>query len=76
MKKTLSVLLIVIVYSFLSSSTQAKTQTFKEFAKEFTEYGILSLNNFKSYCESKIQSIDSEGSGNPIKESHPISTAT
>lgn len=61
-------MLFVIFFSFLCSSTQAQTQSFKEFAKEFTEYGILSLKNFKSFCENKIQSIDGEGSGNPIKE--------
>ena len=64
--KTLSVLLIVIVYSFLVTSSQAQTQTFKEFAKDFIANGITGLSDFKPYCESKISTTNDQG--NPIKE--------
>ena len=66
MKKTFSVLLIVVVYSFIFSSLQAQTQTFKEFANDFIDNGTSSLSGFKAYCESKASTTNDQG--NPTKE--------
>lgn len=34
------------------------SQSFKEFAKEFLEYGINDLEGLKSYCESKVETYN------------------
>lgn len=61
MKKRLSLLLFVLFYSFMFSSLQAQTQTFKEFANDFIGNGTSSLSGFKAYCESKVSTTNDQG---------------
>ena len=61
MKSIIILLITIFAILFVTSKSNAEdyqSLTFKEFAKEFINYGINDLEELKSYSESKVETSD------------------